>query len=103
MSWDNCSSFGVDNTNSNNGSLMKFVKPLIMQLYKYYNIPYANTQNQVEDCKSYIRLITSVIQKKCITDPFNFLDSFCLLKSEGSIKKKKKEERYYITSYYYYY
>ena len=56
MSWDN--------TNSNIGAVIKFVKPLVMQLYKYYNIPYADTQNQVGDCKLYIRLVTSsVIQK----------------------------------------
>ena len=36
-------SFGVDSTNSNIGVVMKFVKPLFMLLYKYYNIPYAGS------------------------------------------------------------
>ena len=46
--WQQCGvSFGVDNTNSNIGAVIKFIKPLIMQLYKY-NIPYADTQNYVK-------------------------------------------------------
>ena len=77
VSWDNCTSFGVDNTNSNIVLVMKFVKPLVMQLYRDSNIPYA-------DSKLYIGLVTSsVIRKKCTADPFNFLDSFCILVSKG--------------------
>ena len=77
MSWNNCTLFGADNTNSNIGAVMKFVKPLVMQLYRDSHIPYAYTQNQVEDCKLYIGLVTSsVIRKKSTADPFNFLDSF---------------------------
>ena len=60
-----------------------------MQLPRDSNIPHADTQNQVEDCKWYIGLVASlVIRKKHTGDPFNFLDSFRLLESEGPIKKR---------------
>ena len=89
VSWDNYTSFGVDNTKSCIGAMMKFVKPLVMQLPRDSNIPHADTQNQVEDCKCYIGLAASlVIRKKRTGDPFNFLDSFCLLHSEGLLKKR---------------
>ena len=54
--------FGVDNTNSNIGAsaLIKFAKPLVMQLHRDSNIPYADTQDQVKECKLYTGLIKSL-------------------------------------------
>ena len=61
MSWENYTPFGVDSSGSNigAGAVMKFVKPLVTQLYKDSNIPYADILNQVEDWKLYIGLTTS--------------------------------------------
>ena len=75
MSKDNCTSFGVDDTNSNigAGAVMNFVKPLVMELHRDANVPHADTQNQVEDCKLYTGIVTSsVIQKKCTAVPSTF-------------------------------
>ena len=64
-----------------------------MQLHRDSNIPHADTQNQVEDCKWYIGLVTSsVIRKKCTADPFNFVNSFRPLESEGPIKKRARKK-----------
>ena len=55
--WDNYTSFGVDDTNSNIGDVMKLVKPSVMQLYRDSSI-HMQTQNQVEDCKLHTGLAT---------------------------------------------
>ena len=65
-------------------AVMKVVKPLVMQLHKYYNIPYADILNQVEDCKWHIGTYHIISNsKKVHSRPFQHSSSFCLLKSEG--------------------